>query len=252
MAWDALGSPSCKPPNEPMPMALTLEKQNRYRTQYRKRRPSWQPATEVYEGLIRAALRPHSAVLDVGCGRGGVLEQLGEAVAFACGVDADLASLRQHRLPNLPRAEALSDALPFRAASFDLILCSWLFEHLKAPQRTFSEFMRVLKPDGRVIFITPNANSLVAILNRVLRPLQRYLVPRLYGRAEADTFPVHYRANTPKRLMRLAERVGGALEQLRRVPDPSYLAFTPLLFRLSCALAEITPPVHLVGVIRKG
>jgi hypothetical protein len=30
---------------------------------------------------------------------------------------------------------ALADALPFRAASFDVILCSWLFEHLQAPQR---------------------------------------------------------------------------------------------------------------------
>jgi SAM-dependent methyltransferase len=233
-------------------MALSLEKQNYYRAQYRKRRPSWQPATEVYEGLIRAVLRPHSAVLDVGCGRGGVLEQLGEAVAFPCGIDPDPLSLREHRLPHLPRAVALADALPFRAASFDVILCSWLFEHLRAPQRAFSEFMRVLKPSGRVVFITPNANSLVAILNRLLRPLQRYLVPRLYGRAEADTFPVYYRANTLNALSRLTARVGGTLEQVQRVPDPSYLAFTPLLFRLSCTLADLTPPVHLVGMIQKG
>jgi ubiquinone/menaquinone biosynthesis C-methylase UbiE len=233
-------------------MALSLDKQNRYRAQYRKHNPSWQPATEVYEGLIRAMLRPHSAVLDVGCGRGGVLEQLGEAVALPFGIDPDLASLREHRLPNLPRAAALADALPFRAASFDLILCSWLFEHLQSPERTFREFMRVLKPEGRLVFITPNANSLVAILSRLLRPLQRYLVPRLYGRAEADTFPIYYRANTPKTLARLAERVGASLEQLQRIPDPTYLAFTPFLFRLSCRLAQITPPVHLVGMIRKG
>ena len=233
-------------------MALSLEKQNYYRAQYRKRRPSWQPATEIYEGLIRAVLRPHSAVLDVGCGRGGVLEQLGEAVAFPYGVDPDPISLREHRLPHLPRAVALADALPFRAASFDVILCSWLFEHLQAPQRAFSEFMRVLKPSGRIVFITPNANSLVEILNRLLRPLQRYLVPRLYGRTEADTFPIYYRANTLNALRRLAERVGGTLEQVQRVPDPSYLAFTPFLFRLSCALAKITPPVHLVGMIQKG
>ncbi|MFQ3534708.1 MAG: class I SAM-dependent methyltransferase [Aggregatilineales bacterium] len=232
-------------------MALSLEKQNRYRAQYRKRHPSWQPATEVYEGLIRAALRLDSAVLDVGCGRGGVLEQLGEAVALPCGVDPDLASLREHRLPNLQRAAALADALPFRAASFDLLLCSWLFEHLQAPEQTFREFMRVLKPKGRLIFITPNANSLVAMLSRLLRPLQRYLVPRLYGRAEADTFPIYYRANTPRALARLAERVGGSLEQLQRIPDPTYLAFTPFLFRLSCRLAAITPPVHLVGMLRK-
>lgn len=232
-------------------MALSLDKQNQYRAHYRARRPSWQPATEAYERLVRAALRPESAVLDVGCGRGGVLEQLGEAVAFPYGIDPDLASLREHRLPSLPRAAALADALPFRAASFDLILCSWVFEHLAAPERTLAEFARTLRPEGRIIFLTPNANSLVAVLNRLLRPLQRDLVPRLYGRAEADTFPVYYRANTPKRLLRLAEKTGIRLEHLQRIPDPSYLAFTPLLFRLSCALAEITPPVHLLGVLHK-
>lgn len=242
----------CKLPKALEAMALTLEKQNRYRAEYQRRHPSWQPATAVYEGLIRAALRPQSAVLDVGCGRGGVLEQLGEAVALPFGVDPDRASLREHRLPRLPRAVARAEALPFRAASFDLLLCSWLFEHLAAPERTFREFMRVLKPEGRLIFLTPNALSLVAILNRLLHPLQGYLVARLYGRAAADTFPLYYRANTARRLASLAGRVGGALERLQRVPDPSYLAFTPWLFRLSCRLAQITPPVHLVGVIRKG
>lgn len=232
-------------------MALSLDRQNRYREHYRKCNPHWSPATEVYEDVIRGLLRPHMCVLDVGCGRGGVLEQLGAAISAPFGVDPDLASLREHRLPNLPRAVAVADRLPFANESFDMILASWVFEHLSAPQNTIGELRRVLKPNGRIVFITPNARSLVVWLNRILKPVQKWLVPRLYGRAEADTFPVHYQANISSQLKRLSERDTLELETLRYIPDPSYLAFTPFLYRISLFLAKITPPVHLVGVMRR-
>src|SRR5207237_6953801 len=93
-------------------MTLSLERQNAYRAQYRARRPGWRPATEVYEELIRQRLRPGMRILDLGCGRGGVLEQLGEAVSRPIGLDPDLRSLREHRFSGLPRAVALAEALP--------------------------------------------------------------------------------------------------------------------------------------------
>jgi SAM-dependent methyltransferase len=234
-----------------MSMALTLDRQNAYRDRYRALNPGWRPATEVYESLIRAHLAPDMRVLDIGCGRGGVLEQLGEGVARPVGLDPDPVSLREHRIPGLPRAAALAAALPLRAACVDLALASWVFEHLADPGRVFAELQRVLRPDGRVIFLAPNAVSLVALLNRALRPLQRHLVPRLYGRSEADTFPVYYRANTRRQIRRWADAAGLRCEQLILVEDPTYLAFSPLLFRANVALARVTPPVHLIGVLAK-
>src|SRR5688572_4924504 len=87
-------SPSC----EFACMPLTLEKQNEYRRRYATRTPDWQPATDRYEATIRGHLRTPMAVLDMGCGRGGVLEQLGEAVTNPFGVDPDWLSLAEHRL----------------------------------------------------------------------------------------------------------------------------------------------------------
>jgi SAM-dependent methyltransferase len=231
-------------------MALSLDRQNRYREQYRRLRPGWQPATEVYEASLRQHLRPNARVLDLGCGRGGVLEQLGDAVAQPLGFDPDPASLVEHRLPRLPRAQALADRLPLRDASIDLIACSWVFEHLPQPERVFSEMRRVLKPTGKAVFLTPHSHSLVVLLNRVLRPVQHRLVERLYGRAEVDTFPILYRANTRAQIMRLAAESGLHCETLRSIDDPTYLAFHPLLFRLSVGLSRFTPPVHWVGVLR--
>jgi ubiquinone/menaquinone biosynthesis C-methylase UbiE len=232
-------------------MTLSLERQNAFRAQYRAQHPGWRPATEVYEELIRQRLRPGLRVLDLGCGRGGVLEQLGNAVSRPVGLDPDSVSLREHRMPDLPRAVAAAEALPIQDGSVDILTCSWVLEHLADPAVVFRQIRRVLTPGGYFVFLTPNAHSVIVVLNRLLRPLQRKLVVRLYGRAEADTFPVRYRANTSSRIRALAEDAGLRSELIRRVEDPSYLAFSPLFFRLSAALSKVTPPVHLVGVLTR-
>lgn len=238
LSGDALYSP---------PMTLSLDKQNLYRERFRRSRPGWQPATEVYESLIRDALRPGMAVLDIGCGRGGVLEQLGSAVDHPFGIDPDGVSLVEHRMADLPRAVGLADALPFKSGTFDLILCSWVLEHVAEPERVFQQVARCLKPGGAFIFLTPNSRAAVTLINRALKPVQHVLVPRLYGRAESDTFPVRYRANSRGQLERLAGGAGLRMTTLRAIPDPTYLAFHPLLYRLSIGVSRITPPVHLVG-----
>jgi ubiquinone/menaquinone biosynthesis C-methylase UbiE len=228
---------------------------NEYRARYAAMHPGWQPATARYEALIRERLRPGMRVLDLGCGRGGVLEQLGETVSYPLGLDADLRSLREHRLPDLPRAASSADALPLRAESIDLVLSSWVLEHLPDPARTFGEAARVLRLGGAFIFLTPGALSPAALINRILHPLQTRLVPLVYGRQEADTFPVAYRANSRGRIERLAREAGLAVERVEMIKDPTYFAFRPALFRISAALAGVLPgwmAEHVVGVCVKG
>lgn len=237
---------------------LSLEQQNALREQYRRQRPGWRPATEVYAALVRAHLAPQARVLDLGCGRGGLVEQLDHPLTLLAGVDPDLASLAAHRLPLLPRAAAFSEALPFADGRFHVVFASWLLEHLPRPLATLREIRRVLRPGGAFIFITPNARHPLAQLNRGFGRLgvwQQWLVARLYGRAGADTFPTAYRANTAADLRALSGRSGFHVHALHALPDPTYLAFTPSLFRLACALeARLAADrhIHLVGVLRAG
>ncbi len=235
---------------------LSLERQNALREQLRRRHPHWQPATERFADLVRRNLQPGSRLLDLGCGRGGLVEQLDHPLASMAGVDPDLASLREHRLP-LPRVQALSSRLPFAAAVFNVVYASWLLEHLARPQEDLCEVARVLRPGGAFVFITPNARHPLSLLNRLLGRLgavQRGLVRSLYGRAAADTFPTAYRANDVQSLAHLAATAGLRLETLEAIPDPTYLAFTPSLLRLAEWLDSRLAPsrgLHLVALMRK-
>lgn len=235
---------------------LSLEKQNAWREQYRLEHPEWQPATEVYAQTIRAYLEPISHLLDVGCGRGGVIEQLAHPLEQVVGMDGDEHSLREHRL-QAPRLTALR-ALPFADGVFDVAIASWVLEHWVEPLLELREIGRVLRPDGVFIFITPNLNHPLLRWNQRLgrvRHLQEQIVSRLYGRGAEDTFPVYYRANTPDRLLELARAADLTLVTLQTISDPSYLAFHPKLYAFNAwqeGKRSAEARIHLVGVMRKG
>ncbi len=232
---------------------LSLEKQNAYRARLRALWSAWRPATELYEITIRRHLQPGMRLLDAGCGRGGAVEQLWSDAYLLIGADPDLPSLIEHRLPSLPRAAAILEQLPFGPESFDLVISSWVLEHLPDPGRAFAEAARVLRPGGHLVVLTPNRWHPVALLNRLLaraRFWQARLVPRLYGRAEEDAFPVHYRANSVRRLRGLGRSAGLACLGVQTISDPTYLAFNEALFRLSRGLEALLPAgarVHLVA-----
>jgi SAM-dependent methyltransferase len=231
---------------------LPLDRQNAYRERYKRLNPGWRPSGDHFEALTRQRLRPASRVLDLGCGRGGVMELFWREARLAVGLDPDLASLREHRA-GLPRVCGRGEALPFANQRFDLVIGLWLLEHLADPARVLAEVARVLAPGGHFLFLTPNARHPLLLFNRfswAFPAVQRVLVPRLYGRSEGDTFRVHYRANTPARLRALAAGAGLRVERLDALSDPTYLAFNPLLFRFAVWLEHRLPPaarVHLLG-----
>jgi len=51
----------------------------------------------------------------------------------------------------------VEDGLPFEDASFDLIWCTEVIEHLYHPEAFLQEIERVLKPHGKAILTTPNS-----------------------------------------------------------------------------------------------
>ena len=229
---------------------LSLDRQERFRRRYIEMRRGWLPSSQVYQSLVAGLIQGNGRVLDLGCGRGGVLERLHAHAMHVVGLDPDVPSLCEHRIPGIPLLCGQARSLPFADSSFDLVCCSWVLEHLVGPQRAFCEVARVLRPGGRFAFVTPNARHPLLLLNRALRSTRGRLVDWAYARSDKDTFPAFYGANTFGRIEQLTHAAGLQRISLEFVGDPTYLAFNEPLFRLACLLERVTPRrmrVHLVG-----
>jgi ubiquinone/menaquinone biosynthesis C-methylase UbiE len=232
---------------------LPLDLQNAYRSRYRAMRPGWRTSGDQLEELVRSYVTPNSQVLDLGCGRGGVVELFWRDVKLAAGLDPDAPSLTEHHTPGLPVIRGRGEQLPFAGQSFDLVVCLWVLEHVDSPEAVLSEVRRVLRPGGHFVFLTPNLRHPLLLVNRLaaaMPQLQRRAVPRLYGRVEADTFRVRYRANTESALRALAARSELEVAEVRIVSDPTYLAVNNLMFRASVFAERLMPKgwgVHLLG-----
>jgi SAM-dependent methyltransferase len=232
---------------------LPLSVQNAYRERYRAIRPGWKSSGDQLEAMVRSHVTRESRVLDLGCGRGGVVELIWQDVKLAAGLDPDASSLSEHRASGMPILRGVGEGMPFVDESFDLIVCLWVLEHLRDPLVALREVGRVLRPGGHFVFVTPNMRNPLMLANRIgkaLPGLQRRLVPRFYGREEADTFRVQYRANTVGAIREQAAAAGLQVYDLRVVPDPTYLALNSFMFRASVLSERVMPKgwgVHLLG-----
>lgn len=165
-----------------------------------------------------------AAWLDIGCGHhvfGHWMEreqaEILRKCRFVVGADLELEAVRKHRgIKNKVLADLRS--VPFKPASFDLITANMVFEHLEDPTAVLSQIGLLLKPDGLVVFHTPNLrNYLVFAASLVPGALKRRITQFLDGRADKDIFPTSYRINTPGRVRELAQGAGFKVLQLSLV-----------------------------------
>jgi SAM-dependent methyltransferase len=235
-----------------------MSRQEWYRAEYRRLRAHWTDSLKLYRALVAENLPQCGAALDVGCGHADWLAPELDKAAFACGLDPDLGALRRNgAYRHLTAASA--ERLPFRDSTLDLVAMAWVLEHLEQPSAALCEIHRVLKPGGRLVFLTPNTwNYNVWLIRLVPNRLHDVFTRRLYDRQERDTYPVRYRANSPRRLGRALRAAGFRRRQLLANGDPTYISFNGPLFVLACGIEQLLNigrlrwlRVHLLGVFEK-
>jgi SAM-dependent methyltransferase len=96
-------------------------------------------------------------VLDIGCGIGALFPVIGEARAV--GIDYVFAGLRRtrDRFPASRLACGDGATLPFAGECVDAITAQHVIEHMPDPDAACREWRRVVRPQGRLIIVTPNA-----------------------------------------------------------------------------------------------
>jgi SAM-dependent methyltransferase len=177
------------------------------------------PQAEFHQNRYARAVTPMLVWgrrwLDLGAGRrihGGwncpPERELAAAASAFVGCDLDIDGMKAN--PHLHhRIASDAQSLPFPADSFDLVTANMVLEHLVNPAAVFAEIARVLRPEGRFVFVTPNrAHPVVRLMGTLLSVRQRRLVAHvLENRPMFNVFPTYYRANTADDLRRLAAEV---------------------------------------------
>jgi SAM-dependent methyltransferase len=203
---------------------------------------------------VRALLPERGNLLDIGCGRGQQSEDpcrfrrslfdLREPGRHMFGIDVDPAAEGN---PFLDEFRRIEDVLrwPIDDASIDLAISVSVLEHVPDPTAFFDEAARVLKPGGFLCLRTPNKRSYPSIAARIVPNRHHAAVvgKTQIGRKGEDVFPTVYRCNTAGALRRQCRRLGLAHAVYAIEGEPSYLQFSPLLYRLFAVLHPLTPPM---------
>ncbi len=106
-------------------------------------------------------------VLDVGCGGGILTDAMARSGAHALGIDLATKSLKVAQLhaleaqtPNVQYREvAVETLVTEQAASFDVVTCMEMLEHVPDPSSIVRACAQLVKPGGHVFFSTLNRNA---------------------------------------------------------------------------------------------
>jgi SAM-dependent methyltransferase len=227
--------------------------------------PGLRYSQHFYERYLREAITPGLDWLDLGCGhrvlpewRGAAERDIVRRCRSATGIDYDLPSLARHRsMTRVVRGDVGS--LPFRDDSFDLVTANMVVEHLVDPERQFREIGRVLRAGGMFLLHTPNALGYPTMIGRLVPgAIKRPLIRALDSRPADDVFPAHYRANSERRLAKVAESAGLRLANCHLVGTDAILALIPPLAVLELLVIRLllTRPLrqfrsNIIAVLRK-
>ena len=92
-------------------------------------------------------------VLDVGCGRGYLADQLSRAGFGVTACDFRIPEEVKARFPRIRFEQALAEALPFATGEFDTVICTHTLEHVQNLAVAIDELRRVTR--RRLIVVVP-------------------------------------------------------------------------------------------------
>jgi len=208
--------------------------------------PGLEYAQTLYEHVLWQVTNGREAWLDLGCGhqvlppwRSQEELDLVKQTRVIVGLDADFQSLKSHRTIARKVCGSVT-TLPFTTESFDVVSSNMVFEHLDDPERQLKEIARVLRPNGVLVFHTPNVRGYPTVLAKLVPEfVKKKLIWTLERRKEEDVYPTFYRINSPEQIHDMAERAGLSVVSLRMIVSGAALAVFPPAALCELALIKV-------------
>ncbi|MEK7235269.1 MAG: class I SAM-dependent methyltransferase, partial [Nitrospirota bacterium] len=155
-----------------------------YATQIFPRLMDWVMSGDEFQQLRRVLLQgTHGEVLEIGLGTGLNLPHYPGRVSCLYAIDP--APLLPERVTQRSRAVAFpfqikqvsAETLPFGDRTFDCVVSTWTLCTIPDPIKALREVRRVLKPDGRFLFLEHGRSddAQIAAWQDRLNPLQRVI-----------------------------------------------------------------------------
>lgn len=173
------------------------------RTFYPKVQNRWDD--KIFREEILKEIKPEFLVLDIGAGRGRILEMDFRGHCHKIyGVDVDEA-VKENPLIDMAFVGSGSSMPFFNENCFDLIFSDNVLEHVENPDSFYKEVHRILKHGGIFLSKTLNKYHYMPIIARITPIGFHKFYNKLRGREYEDTFPTFYRANSRRAYVKLAK-----------------------------------------------
>jgi len=192
--------------------------------QLKKVYPEFVTGGDYYRGYLKKYLKSNMVVLDAGCGDYGIIPEFRKIPKLIIGLDEDKDLLEKNKIVH-KKIVANLEKIPMDDDSVDLVTSEFVLEHVEKPDIILKEIFRVLKPNGKFIFITPNVLNPVMVLSKILPHFIHELLRSKLLKKQEETHRTNYRANTYRKLKYLGKKAGFQNLDIVRAGNPEYLAF---------------------------
>jgi len=215
----------------------------------------------VLERIARLTLGDAPRILDVGCGTGQLLPDLGRFGAVT-GVDVNARAVEYARDRGSADVHlAAAESLPFASGTFELVTCLDVLEHVGDDLRALTEMRRVTAPGGYLLLSVPAHPALWSGHDVAAGHARRYAARDVHAlAAKAGWQPVEVFGFNAlllpfAALFRAASRLAGARPRSHLLLTPRWLdPVLERLLRLEAAAVRRGRPVRrglsIIGVFR--
>ncbi len=146
---------------------------------------------KIYKHIRKKYLQENQLLLDAGCGTGRFVEIADASWVSSLGIDISEHMLQQAKMRfrgrkhHPPLIQSSITALPVRAESFDIVICTFVLSELilQQVQDSLKEFYTSLKKDGLLLLVTeskPESKMKHIFFNCIRIPA--FLVAKIFAR----------------------------------------------------------------------